>query len=121
MDSSGWDERYAGTELVWSVGPNLWVEQHAAPLRAGRALDLGAGEGRHVLWLAERGWTVTAVDFSEVGLERMRALAAGREGLDARRIRTVRADLADYVPEPSSYDLVVVAYLHLPAAPRRAA
>jgi SAM-dependent methyltransferase len=119
MDSSGWDERYAGTELVWSAGPNVWVEQHAAPLRAGRALDLGAGEGRHALWLAERGWTVTAVDFSQVGLDRVRALAEGREGLDPSRVRTVRADLADYVPERGSYDLVVIAYMHLPVPARR--
>jgi SAM-dependent methyltransferase len=118
VDSREWDERYAGAELVWSAGPNAWVERHAAPLAPGRALDLASGEGRHTLWLAERGWTVTAVDFSQVGLDRLTALA-DRAGLDPTRIRTVRADLVAYVPETRSYDLVLIAYLHLSPAVRR--
>ena len=118
MDSGGWDERYAGSELVWSAGPNSWVEERVSGFVAGRALDLGAGEGRHALWLAERRWTVTAVDFSQVGLDRLTTLA-DRTGIDPDRIRAVHADLTDYVPTPGAYDLVLVAYLHLPARTRR--
>src|SRR3954447_3662170 len=118
MDSAGWDERYSGAELVWSAGPNAWVEQHAAPLAPGRALDLGCGEGRHALWLAGRGWAVTAVDFSQVGLDRLTTLA-DRAGLYPAGIRTVHADLADHVPESGTYDLVLIAYMHLPAPTRR--
>ena len=73
MDSSEWDERYAGTELVWTAEPNRFVVEGLQALPPGRALDVGAGEGRNAIWLAHRGWQVTAVDFSAVGLEQGRA------------------------------------------------
>lgn len=119
MDSSSWDERYAGSDLVWSATPNQWVEQVAAGLAPGRVLDLAGGEGRNALWLAERGWQATVVDFSQVGLDRARALAVERFGADDERLVTVRADLLTYPPEPGSFDLVLVVYLHLVAEARR--
>ncbi|MGI5420439.1 class I SAM-dependent methyltransferase [Actinomadura luteofluorescens] len=119
MDSAGWDRRYAGHELVWSAGPNRWVEEVAADLPAGTALDLAAGEGRNALWLAERGWEVTAVDFSAVGLERARSLAARRLGEHAGRIRLVEADLREYTPARQAADLVIVAYLQVGEQVRR--
>ncbi len=73
-----WDERYAAAERVWSAGPNREVERIVAGWVPGRALDLGAGEGRHALWLAEKGWQVTAVDFSAVGIDRGRREAESR-------------------------------------------
>ncbi len=117
MDSAEWDRRYAAKDLVWSAGPNRWVEEVAADLPPGRALDLAAGEGRNALWLAERGWTVTAVDFSAVALRRARSLAGQRLGAAADRVTLVEADLADYVPD-GRYDLVISAYLQVPAALR---
>ena len=112
MDSSQWNDRYREQELVWSAGPNQFVEAICAPLAPGRSIDLAAGEGRNALWLAERGWDSTAVDFSDVALGKAQAIAE-RRGV---RLTTEVADLATYVPEPSGYDLVVVAYLQLPAA-----
>ena len=56
MDANAWDERYAATELVWSAGPNQFVEHEVADLPPGRALDLACGEGRNARWLADRGW-----------------------------------------------------------------
>jgi 2-polyprenyl-3-methyl-5-hydroxy-6-metoxy-1,4-benzoquinol methylase len=64
-----WDLRYSGPDLVWGAGPNRFVTEETAALPAGRALDLGTGEGRNAIWLAERGWQVTAVDFSAAGLD----------------------------------------------------
>ena len=58
--------------------PNQFVAEQLGGLPAGRALDLAAGEGRNSVWLAERGWSVTAVDFSRVGLEKGRTLSAAR-------------------------------------------
>ena len=63
-----WDERYAAQGRVWSAEPNAEVERILGDWEPGRALDLGAGEGRHAVWLAEKRWRVTAVDFSAVGL-----------------------------------------------------
>jgi SAM-dependent methyltransferase len=119
VDSAGWDHRYAAKDLVWSAGPNRWVEEVAADLPPGRALDLAAGEGRNALWLAERGWAATAVDFSAVALRRARSLAGERLGGDTGPLDTVEADLAAYVPEPRGYDLVVIAYLQVGAELRR--
>jgi SAM-dependent methyltransferase len=119
MDSSAWDERYAGTDLVWSATPNQWVEQVAGGLAPGRVLDLAGGEGRNALWLADRGWQATVVDFSQVALDRAGALAVQRFGAEDERLVTVQADLLTYRPKPASFDLVLVVYLHLIAQDRR--
>ena len=118
VDARMWDERYASADLVWSGGPNGWVEQVTADLAPGTALDLGAGEGRNALWLAERGWQVTAVDFSRVAMDRARRLADERLGDRSSRLTTVTADLTVYQAEPV-HDLVLVVYIHLAAAPRQ--
>jgi SAM-dependent methyltransferase len=112
MDSTDWDERYSAQDLVWSAGPNQFVADLVAPLPPGRALDLAAGEGRNAIWLAGLGWTVTAVDFSAVGLDKGRRLASGA-GV-GERIQWVEADLTRWSPEPGSADLVLIAYLQLP-------
>ena len=111
MDQTAWDERYAGPELVWGSGPNCFVAEQLAALPPGRAIDLGTGEGRNAIWLAERGFAVTAVDFSRVGLARAARLAAGR----GVTVDWVHADLLDYRPAPDAYDLVLIAYIQLPA------
>lgn len=107
-----WDERYADSDYLWDVAPNQFVEQRLADADPGRAIDLAAGEGRNAVWLAEQGWHVIAVDFSVAGLEKARKLAEHR-GV-AERLETVVADALTYEPvEP--VDLVVIAYLQLPA------
>ncbi len=111
MDQRQWDELYASAELVWTAEANRFVLEELAGLAAGRALDLGTGEGRNAIWLAERGWQVTAVDFSAVGLAKAAELAAGR---GVTGVRWVEADLREYQPGPAAYDLVLLAYVHLP-------
>jgi SAM-dependent methyltransferase len=118
MDSTAWDERYGASELVWSAGPNVWVEASTSELQPGRALDIAAGECRNALWLAERGWTVTAVDFSAVALDRARRLARQRLGPQQERLITIEADVVSWTPEPLGFDLVLVVYLHLVPADR---
>lgn len=116
MDATGWDARYEGNDLVWGADPNRWLVAEASGLPAGRALDLACGEGRNALWLASRGWQVTGLDFSVVALSRAAQLAE-QAGL-AGRLTWVRADVADAPQWGGPYDLVVVAYLHLPSAER---
>jgi SAM-dependent methyltransferase len=120
MDAHDWDRRYADAELVWSSRPNQFVESELADLSPGRAIDVAAGEGRNSIWLAGRGWRVTAVDFSQAGLDKGRALqerhARGRD----LSVDWVCADALTYEPE-GKLDLAVLAYLQLPAAQRRAA
>ena len=115
MSNVFWDDRYAkaaaaGT-AIWSKEPNAWIAQVTGTLPPGTAIDLAAGEGRNALWLASRGWTVTAVDFSATGLSiaRTRAAEAGLE------LGLVTADATTWV-SPTPVDLVVIAYLQLPRA-----
>lgn len=118
MDSAEWDRRYAATELLWGGGPNAFVATELADMPAGRALDLAAGEGRNAIWLAQRGWTVTAVDFSGVAMEKAAALAKSVEA-PVDQLQWVCADVTSYEMEAGAYDLVLMAYLHLPADQRR--
>lgn len=105
-----WDTRYAGSDRVWSASPNDWVAATIGAWNPGRALDLGAGEGRHSVWLASLGWQVTAVDFSSVGIERGRT-GAHEAGFE---VDWVVADLRTWEPpDGATFDLVLLAYLHL--------
>jgi SAM-dependent methyltransferase len=112
MDSREWDERYAGSELLWRAEPNQFVAAEIAGLAPGAALDLATGEGRNAVWLAQQGWEVTGVDFSGAGLAKARKLAEERNVT----VTWVQADLLEYEPPPSSFGLVLVAYVHLDAA-----
>jgi len=117
MDRAAWDARYSEKELLWTAEPNRFVVEVASDLAPGVALDLAGGEGRNAVWLAERGWRVTVLDWSKVALEKGRTLAAAR-GV-ASDCAFMEADLVDWEPAKAGADLVLVVYLHLPA-PHRA-
>lgn len=108
MDAASWDRMFAAREQLHSPDPNAVVVELVGPLQPGRALDLGAGEGRHAVWLAQHGWQVTAVDFSQVALERTRQRAAAA-GLS---VECVLADARELRPPANGFDLVLVAYMH---------
>ena len=110
MDAHEWDTRYKATETMWSYEPNIFLVSRVTGLEPGRALDLGCGEGRNSLWLAVQGWDVTAVDFSQVAVDRGRDWAEQR-GLS---VDFEVADVIEYRPEPGAFDLVIVFYLQLP-------
>ena len=115
MDRTDWDERHADGTRRWSGEPSRVLVSEAAALPPGRALDLACGQGRHAVWLAERGWDVTAVDFSTVGLGKARAWAAER-GVG---VHWVNADVVSFQSELAAFDLVLLFYLHVPLADRR--
>ncbi|HEY0640443.1 MAG TPA: class I SAM-dependent methyltransferase [Pseudonocardiaceae bacterium] len=109
MRREDWDRRYLERELLWSAEPNRFVAEELADLPPGTALDLACGEGRNAIWLAARGWRVTAVDFSPVAIGKAAALAE-RAGVT---VQWAVADLLDLLPDEPA-DLVLVAYLQLP-------
>lgn len=119
MDSRAWDERYADNDLVWSATPNQFVAAELADLAPGSALDVACGEGRNALWLAERGWDVTAVDFSLTGLDKGRALQSRHERGRDMHIDWVHADVLDHDFGSAVFDLVVIAYLQVSANERQ--
>ncbi|MGO4597589.1 class I SAM-dependent methyltransferase [Terrabacter sp. 2RAF25] len=116
MDAKAWDERYAAHDLVWSVEPNRFVAEIVGPLTPGHGLDLAAGEGRNAIWMVEQGWSVVALDYSSVAVDRMRSLAADRLGADVGRLTPMVGDATLPAPgDPGSYDLGLLSYLQLPA------
>jgi SAM-dependent methyltransferase len=112
-----WEARYLANRgesgQVWSGRVNATVEREVADLAPGSALDLGSGEGGDAMWLAARGWTVTAIDISANALA-VAAEKAHLRGL-ANRITWVQADLAAWHPD-AEFDLVTAAFLHSPVS-----
>jgi SAM-dependent methyltransferase len=109
-----WDERYAGTDRVWSGSPNPRLVEHASDLSPGAALDVGCGEGADVVWLADRGWRVTGVDVSPVALDRA-ARHAEERGV-AERTSFAQVDLMAGEALPTGFDLVSTQFMHLPTS-----
>jgi len=115
MDAEAWDERYRIADRLWSSTPNIFVADRLADHEPGVGLDLASGEGRNAIWLAERGWDMTAVDFSSVALDRGRAISD--------RVHFVEADVLSWQPDRTStartraFDLVLIAYLQIEAEP----
>lgn len=113
-----WDRRYSGPDPTWSGNPNGTLVAEVTGLPAGRALDVGAGEGADALWLAEQGWQVTATDISAKALARARAEAT-RRGLVVRLLHGAADDPEPYAGE--TYDLVSLQYGSFGRTPDRRA
>jgi SAM-dependent methyltransferase len=112
-----WDEMYRSRDQVFSGNPNAVLVAETIDLPPGQALDVGCGEGADALWLARRGWQVTAVDISEIALQRAAAAATDVQG----RVAWARADLLTTPPPAGAFDLVSVQYFPLKRQPGHAA
>jgi SAM-dependent methyltransferase len=110
-----WDDRYGSTDRLWSGNPNPQLVAQTAGLRPGTALEAGCGEGADAIWLAIQGWTVTAVDVSQVAIERGAGHAAAADEEAAARISWQREDLKTWDPGTHGYDLVSAQFMHMPS------
>lgn len=110
-----WNERYRERGAVWGVGPNEFVADRMAGVAPLRVLDLGSGQGRNAIWMAQQGHRVTAVDISDVATAQGVAIAE-RAGVE---VAFIVADLAVWEPAAEGFDLVLLAYVQLPEAGRR--
>jgi SAM-dependent methyltransferase len=117
VERKDWNRRHEEAGLLFGAEPNRFLVAEVEGMAPGRALDLACGAGRNAVWLAERGWTVTGADFSDVALTNARGLATDR-GVD---VEWVEADVVAWEPPAEAFDLVTVLYLQLPADERRAA
>jgi SAM-dependent methyltransferase len=93
--------------------PNAHLTAEVSGLRPGRALDGGCGHGSDTLWLAARGWQVTAVDFSAAALAYARSTAKAAGAHVAGRVTWAEADLATWTPPAAHFDLVASLYVHV--------
>jgi tellurite methyltransferase len=107
MDIAGWEEKYRAGSRGREDAPTILVVETAEKLVPGTAIDLACGTGRNALHLAERGWTVTAVDGSEKAIEllELRSAALGLE------VDTRVADLTSpsFTLAPDAFDLILIA------------
>jgi len=110
-----WDERYSEKGFAYGTEPNDFLVTVADQIPGKRVLSVAEGEGRNAVFLARRGFDVTAVDSSRVGLEKARQLAA-EQGL---QLETIVADLSTYDPGIDQWDAVVSIFCHLPAPVRK--
>lgn len=106
-----WEQLYGQREQIWSGNANAVLAEVAETLQPGTALDLGCGEGGDTIWLAQRGWHITAVDISATALRRVTARAAAI--CVANRVICERHDLAVSFPS-GRFDLVSAQYLQSP-------
>jgi SAM-dependent methyltransferase len=118
FSDAAWEERYAARPTIWSGRPNPQLLAEATALTPGRALDVGSGEGADAVWLAERGWQVSAVDISATALQRGAAHAEAAGADIAARITWIHADLREQPPAQGAYDLVSSQFMHLPSDAR---
>ena len=117
-DRSFWEERWSQAlrehpDRVADRPPNAHLSAEVEDLRPGLALDAGCGHGSDTLWLAARGWQVTAVDFSATALDHARSTAEAMGADIAERIDWVEGDLGTWAPQPGHYDLVACLYVHV--------
>jgi SAM-dependent methyltransferase len=117
-DRGFWEERWSDAlrahgDRVAQRPPNTHLTAEVGDLRPGRALDAGCGHGSDALWLAARGWQVTAIDFAATALAQARATAEAMGPAVAERVDWVEADLASWAPRPDAYDLAVCLYVHV--------
>jgi SAM-dependent methyltransferase len=121
FDREFWDGRWSEVlrehaAQVAQRPPSSYLTATAGDLAPGRALDAGCGNGTEALWLAARGWHVTAVDFSVAALHHGRSVAASLGDDVASRVAWVEADLGTWAPGAGEYDLVVSLFVHVPGS-----
>ncbi len=114
MESNFWNERYSNSDYAYGTNPNDFLKQQNFPQNS-RIICLAEGEGRNAVYLATLGHKVTALDYSEQGLEKLKALASRNQV----HVETVLADLGQYRFQPQHWDAVVMVFGHFPPAIRQ--
>lgn len=109
-----WDRRYSKSEYLYGKEPNDFVVQATPLIPPGPVLCLAAGEGRNAVYLAQQGYSVTAVDMSAVGLNKAQRLAAAA----GVQITTEVADLADFKISTGYWSGIISIFAHLPPITR---
>ena len=109
MDAAGWNQRYDTIGLVWTAKPNRFLLAETNSLALGAALDLGVGEGRNAVWLAQQGWQVTAVDFDVLFSPGDVAADLAGSGLVVGRAQRVRRTVDPADGERVAIDALVLA------------
>lgn len=106
-----WENRYETASPETSGRPTTVLEKFVKDRPSGHALELGCGKGDDAVWLAKRGWAVTAVDISQAAIDIARKNAERNKV--AHKIRFEACDLTKDFPD-GAYDLVTAQFLESP-------
>ena len=109
-----WDERYAAEHYIYGTEPNSFLAENVTRIPKGRVLCLADGEGRNSVFLAQQGYSVTAVDASAIGIRKAKKLAQDNNV----RVEYIHADLTNYSPGTEQWEGIVSIFCHLPASIR---
>ena len=110
-----WNERYSAEAYAYGKAPNDFLKEKYSVIPKGNVLSLAEGEGRNAVFLAQQGYSVTAVDASEVGLRKAKELAEA----NGVTIELVHADLAKFDIGENRWDGIVSIFCPLPSALRK--
>jgi len=105
-----WEARYAAPDYQPDASPEPFLVEQCDHTHSGRALCLAAGGGRNAVYLAERGWEVTAVDISARGLTWCRELAERQKV----KLTILQTDLLAFDMGEERYDLITSFYYYQP-------
>ncbi|GIN59013.1 methyltransferase [Lederbergia ruris] len=108
--NSKWHERFLGDEYFYGKEPNLFLVQAEQQLPKGKILCIAEGEGRNSVFLASKGYDVTAWDFAPSGIEKTKKLARDRGVV----VKTELHDLADVVWGEEEWDAIIHIFGHFP-------
>jgi SAM-dependent methyltransferase len=117
MDSDFWNARYKESEYAYGLEPNDFLKSKINSLKPNsKILCLAEGEGRNAIFLAENKHQITAIDYSEEGLNKLKSLAKERNVI----VKTICADLNQYKIEPNQWDAIICIFGHFPIELRKA-
>lgn len=117
FDAAYWEERYGSGVGAGKLAPSPSLVTEISAHQPGSALDAGCGVGGDALWLAARGWQVTALDVSRTALDQARRTAQAAGPDFVQRIDWIQADLTEWEPGQRAFDLVTSHYVHVPGPP----
>jgi SAM-dependent methyltransferase len=103
-EAERWDQVYAREQHLFTKVPNAFLVEVVGGLVPGRALDIGMGQGRNAIWLAERGWDVTGLEISTEGVRQARGAGA--------KLRAVHQSAEDFPIGDYEWDLIIGMYVH---------
>jgi cyclopropane fatty-acyl-phospholipid synthase-like methyltransferase len=111
-----WEKRFSVPDYVFGTEPNVFLKAQAHLLpKSGTALAVADGEGRNVVWLAERGLDVLSIDWSPAAQAKAEALARSR----GVALRTLLADVVDWQWPAAAFDVVVAIFVQFVSPPER--
>lgn len=111
-----WDERFSAEEYAYGTKPNDFLKDNFNTIPKGKVLSLAEGEGRNAIFLANKGYSVTAVDASLAGIDKGKKLAKN-SGVE---VEFIHADLVDYDVGKNRWDGIISIFFPLPSLLRKA-